>query len=166
MARLGRPYEANRRRDERTLKRIAYLKTLDPPVRVGRVIQADDRWRSTELGLEGSPLALFECLKHWESEGLPFTTLPSWAIEELGRLNAAFYQSWLDHQLGERARPPSFTRIAGLTGSQKSLNALKGANRVANGNITYVGPFEANWSTASTAPSWRAPSIPGWVVAP
>ena len=100
-------------------RRIRYLKALDLSFSVGRVLQADDCARSIELRFrKGSRLAVFECLALWKAEGLPFQTLPGWAIEELGKIGSVYYEACIASHLKNKKNLPRFEQFAGLGGTK------------------------------------------------
>ncbi len=99
-------------------RRIRYLKALDLSFSVGRVLQADNFARSIEQRFrDGSPLAVFECLDLWENEGLPFQTLPGWAIEEWGKIGLAYYKACIASHLDNK-KLPRFEQLARLGGTK------------------------------------------------
>lgn len=108
--------------------------------------------------LDGNKLAPFECAAMWrgersgawedvpenhksQREPLPAATLPEWVIEALAySVGAEYYDrtlEWLEENAArtksDKRDEPSLTRIAGLTGNQKQLDAWKLANREARG---------------------------------
>ena len=105
--------------------------TLPHGVGIGRVLQVEPIAEPLRRRFSrGDPLAVFECLRLWRDEGLPFSSLPNWAAQEWGRIGAAYYERWIDSQLA-KTRLPSFDRVSGLSRGRKSHNALRAANREA-----------------------------------
>jgi hypothetical protein len=73
-------------------------------------------------------LAVFECLALWESEDLPFQTLPGWAIEEWGKIGSAYYQACITSHVDNRKRLPRFERLVGLSGTKGKPNEFRSAD--------------------------------------
>ena len=104
--------------------------------------------------LQGDSLALFRCMDMWQEEKQPFSSLPTWVIDEWAQIGVTYYRErvewieneareWVEYEAAKKAgkkpsekdlnenkpkrkkKPRSFEKIAGISRGQRKPTAWK-----------------------------------------